>query len=144
MTLDGREVGTHDGLMYYTIGQRRGLGIGGRSDSNGERWFVLEKNLEKNQLVVSQGEDDALFSKALIAEKFNFIPEVPQEKTFSAFAKFRYRQPDQEVVVHILENGKVKIEFLSKQRAITKGQYAVLYDENGICLGGGEIEKVFD
>ena len=142
VTQSGEKVGTHDGLMFYTIGQRRGLGLGGRASGNGERWFVLEKNLEKNQLVVSQGEDDALFSKALIAEKFNFIPEVPQEKTFLAFAKFRYRQPDQEVVVHILENGKVKIEFLSKQRAITKGQYAVIYDKEGFCLGGGEITDV--
>ena len=144
VTLDGEVVGRHDGLMYYTLGQRRGLGIGGKASGNGARWFVLKKDLEKNQLIVSQGEDDALFSSALTCKSFNWIPEIPQEKTFRCFAKFRYRQPDQTVQVEILEDASVKIVFDEKQRAVTPGQYAVLYDENGICLGGGEIEKVFD
>lgn len=144
VNLNGEVVGRHDGLMYYTLGQRRGLGIGGKSGGNGNRWFVLKKNLEKNELVVSQGEDDALFSSALECQNFNWIPQVPQEKVFECFAKFRYRQPDQKVKVEIHEDSTVKIIFAEKQRAVTPGQYAVLYDENGICLGGGEIEKVFD
>ena len=96
-TLNGEVVGEHDGLMYYTLGQRRGLNIGGKSGGTGERWFVLDKDLKTNTLIVSQGEDDALFSKALIATEFNWIPEKPKSSTFNAFAKFRYRQPDQAV-----------------------------------------------
>ena len=143
ITLDGEVVGRHDGLMYYTLGQRRGLGIGGKSGGNGSRWFVLKKNLETNQLVVSQGEDNALFSSALDCKEFNWIPAEPSQKIFECFAKFRYRQPDQKVRVSLQENGGVHIDFEEKQRAVTPGQYAVLYDENGICIGGGEIEKVY-
>lgn len=144
VNLKGEVVGTHDGLMYYTLGQRRGLGIGGKANGNGERWFVLKKDLENNRLIVSQGEDDALFSSGLICKEFNWIPSLPKEKSFRCYAKFRYRQPDQAVNVKILSNGEVKMIFEQKQRAVTPGQYAVLYDENGICLGGGEIEKVLD
>lgn len=143
VNLNGEIVGRHDGLMYYTLGQRRGLGIGGKSGGNGNRWFVLKKDLENNQLIVSQGEDDALFSSGLECKKFNWIPEFPHSTKFECFAKFRYRQPDQKVLVSLLENGGVRIDFAEKQRAVTPGQYAVLYDEQGICLGGGEIEKVF-
>lgn len=144
MTLDGREVGTHDGLMYYTIGQRRGLGIGGRQDSNGERWFVLSKDLENNILYVSQGEGEELFSSGMISEKFNWIPERPKEDEFDCYAKFRYRQPDQKVHVKIVDN-HIEVSFYEKQRAVTPGQYVVLYSqdgENSICLGGAVIDKV--
>jgi len=143
-TLDGTEVGTHDGLMYYTIGQRRGLGIGGRSDSNGKRWFVLKKDLEENVLYVSQGEGEELFSSGMISEKFNWIPEKPQEKEFDCFAKFRYRQPDQKVHVEVIED-KIKVTFYEKQRAVTPGQFVVLYKEQdgeSICLGGAVIDEV--
>lgn len=142
VTQDGKIVGKHDGLMFYTLGQRRGLGIGGYANGNGQRWFVLAKNLEKNELIVSQGEDDALFSKGLICNEFNFIPKTPVEKEFICFAKFRYRQPDQKVFVKIKENGSVELVFDKKQRAVTKGQYAVLYTKEGYCLGGGEISDV--
>lgn len=140
-TLNGEVVGEHDGLMYYTLGQRRGLNIGGKSGGTGERWFVLDKDLKTNTLIVSQGEDDALFSKALIATEFNWIPEKPKSSTFNAFAKFRYRQPDQAVKV-TLAGDKVRIDFAERQRAVTPGQYAVIYDENGYCLGGGVIDEV--
>lgn len=242
LTQSGEIVGQHDGLMYYTLGQRRGLNIGGRSGGNGKRWFVLAKNLNNNTLIVSQGEDDALFSNSCICENFNWIPEKPESKTFECFAKFRYRQPDQKVTVFInnkidndnlnkidnineskIDNGindneidnenddyrtdwninnktningseidninktnngnievnnviidiktenndikinncfnnveidnngiknnsisnniknSIQIKFHKPQRAVTPGQYAVLYDENGFCLGGGEI-----
>lgn len=145
MTLDGRVVGEHDGLMYYTIGQRKGLGIGGRSDSNGKRWFVLKKDLENNILYVSQGEGEELFSKGLISEKFNWIPEKPNETEFDCFAKFRYRQPDQKVHVKIVDE-HIEVSFYEKQRAVTPGQFVVLYqdDDNGnsLCLGGAVIDKV--
>ena len=127
--------------MYYTLGQRRGLNIGGKKGGNGERWFVLDKDLKNNTLIVSQGEDDALFSKGLVAKEFNWIPEKPKLDIFECFAKFRYRQPDQKVKVTIREDD-VLIDFKEKQRAVTPGQYAVLYDENGYCLGGGVIDKV--
>lgn len=141
VTPGGEVVGEHDGLMYYTLGQRRGLSLGGKSGGTGERWFVLGKDLEKNELIVSQGEDDLLYSSSLETEDFNWIPEVPKEKEFDAYAKFRYRQPDQKVKVHVLENDTVKLDFYEKQRAITPGQYAVLYTEEGVCLGGGVISS---
>ncbi len=134
-------VGRHDGLMYYTIGQRKGLNIGGRKDGNGERWFVLKKDLENNILYVSQGECDVLFSNGLYADTFNWIPEIPKEKKFECLAKFRYRQPDQKVTVEILDATHIKVDFAEKQRAITEGQFVVLYTEEGICLGGGIITE---
>lgn len=142
-TLDEKVVGHHDGLMYYTIGQRRGLNLGGTHDGNGERWFVLKKDLEKNVLYVSQGECQELFSNGLYATDFNWIPEKPKEKEIECFAKFRYRQPDQAVKVTVLEDRKIKVDFKEKQRAITEGQFVVLYDKDGVCYGGGIIDKKF-
>ena len=103
---------------------------------------MLDKDVEKNLLIVSQGEDDKLYSSSLIATDFNFIPQEPKQKSFDCFAKFRYRQPDQKVKVNIEENF-VKIAFYERQRAVTPGQYVVLYDEEENCLGGGVIDKVF-
>ena len=139
--IQGNVVGKHDGVLYYTLGQRKGLNIGGKSGGNGERWFVLEKDVKNNRLVVSQGEDNLLFSKGLIAKDFNWIPQKPQEKVFDCFAKFRYRQPDQKVRVNV-ENDKITIDFYEKQRAVTPGQYVVLYDEDENCLGGGVIDEI--
>ena len=135
-------VGKHCGLMFYTLGQRRGLGIGGLADGNGERFFVAKKDLENNILYVSQGENDFLFSKGLNAENFNWIPEK-REKTFECFAKFRYRQPDQEVIVTPTEKG-IKVDFKKPQKAVTEGQFVVLYDNEENCLGGGEITEVIN
>ncbi len=142
-TLDGKVVGKHEGLMYYTIGQRRGLNIGGKSDGNGERWFVLKKDLKNNVLYVSQGECEELFSNGLYADTFNWIPELPKEKEFDCFAKFRYRQPDQRVHVKVLDDSHIQVDFAEKQRAITEGQFVVLYDDNQVCLGGGVIDKKY-
>ena len=142
--LEGNEVGAHDGLMYYTLGQRRGLNIGGRKGGNGERWFVIKKDLENNILYVSQGEDDMLFSDGLYASGMNWIPEIPEEKEFDCLAKFRYRQPDQKVHVTILNDKEIKVDFAERQRAITPGQFVVLYNEEGLCLGGGTIDKSFN
>lgn len=141
--LQGNVVGKHDGLMYYTLGQRRGLNIGGLAGGNGQRWFVLDKDLTNNKLIVSQGEDDLLFSDGLYAQEMNWIPLKPNQNKFDCFAKFRYRQPDQEVSVTILDDSHIKVDFKEKQRAITPGQFVVLYDKNGLCLGGGVIEKSF-
>ena len=139
--LNGNIVGSHDGVIYYTLGQRKGLNIGGKSGGNGERWFVVDKDVKNNKLIVSQGEDDLLFSKSLIATDFNWIPKIPEQKKFDCYAKFRYRQPDQKVSVEICQN-YVTISFEKKQRAVTPGQFVVLYDEEENCLGGGIIDKV--
>lgn len=140
-TLDGKVVGKHDGLMYYTIGQRRGLNLGGKHDGNGDRWFVVKKDLENNILYVNQGECEEMFSNGLFANTFNWIPKMPDQKRFECFAKFRYRQPDQKVVVEILDDTTIRVDFIEKQRAITEGQFVVLYDNDGVCLGGGIIDK---
>ncbi len=139
-TPEGKTVGTHQGVMYYTLGQRRGLGIGGRTDSSGERWFVVSKDVQNNILYVQQGETDALYSKALLATGMNYINGRP-EGDFECFAKFRYRQDDQSVRVSSRGAGEF-IEFEKRQRAVTPGQYAVIYigDE---CIGGGVIDEVY-
>ena len=138
--LDGKVVGEHEGTMYYTLGQRRGLNIGGKKDGNGDRWFVVDKDIEKNLIIVSQGEGDELYSKGLITYKVNWIPDTPKNNSFDCYAKFRYRQPDQKVRVTILDD-KIKVDFYEKQRAVTPGQYVVFYTETE-CLGGGVIEEI--
>ena len=141
LDLSGKQVGEHDGLMYYTLGQRRGLDLGGiKGDDEGGRWFVVKKDLANNILFVSHGDETPLFSKSCEVSGFNWIPQKPEKTDFECTAKFRYRQPDQPVFVHIHTDGTLHIEFKEKQRAVTEGQYAVLYD--GInCLGGGVIES---
>ena len=102
--LEGNVVGEHEGVMYYTLGQRRGLNLGGISGTNGGRWFVVDKDVKKNLLIVSHGDETPLYSVSLEASTINWIPNVPTEKTFECYAKFRYRQPEQKVKVTILNN----------------------------------------
>lgn len=141
MDLKGNIKGKHNGLMYYTLGQRRGLGIGGQG--TGEPWFVVKKDLKKNILYVVQGDDDpALYSRALDASEMSWVSgQMPEQKEFHCTAKFRYRQPDQGVTVQVLENGRLHIEFDTQQRAVTPGQEVVLYDGMA-CLGGATIDHV--
>ena len=141
LDLSGKQVGEHCGLMYYTLGQRKGLELGGiKGEENGERWFVVKKDLQNNILYVSHGDEAPLYSKSCEVSGFNWIPTPPQKRDFVCKAKFRYRQPDQDVCVHVKDDGNLHIEFAEKQRAVTEGQYAVLYD--GInCLGGGVIDS---
>ncbi len=137
-TLENEKIGMHDGLMYYTIGQRQGLGIGGP----GAPWFVVGKNVEENILYVEQGHDPkSLYSDGLIATQVNWINEDLIQDTFECTAKFRYRQKDSRVTVHVLANGDVQVLFHEQERAITPGQAVVFYDGD-ICLGGGTIDKV--
>ena len=135
----GRTIGRHDGLMYYTLGQRKGLGIGGRSDGTGESWFVVGKDVKRNLLIVQQGEHDELFSLSLEAPKINWIAGEAPQPSFSCTAKFRYRQPDQAVAVAIEGEG-AHVAFARPQRAVTPGQWVVFYDGE-TCLGGGVIEQ---
>ena len=139
MTYDGKVLGEHLGLMYYTIGQRRGLNIGGQKDDDGSRWFVIEKDIPNNILYVAHGAEDRLYSNGLIMNSCNWIPSQPPSKEFYCTAKFRYRQPEQECKVKIMPN-HIEVEFKEKQRAITEGQFAVFYDGDK-CIGGGVIEK---
>ena len=137
LSLDGEEVGEHLGLMYYTLGQRRGLDLGGKKGEDG-RWFVVKKDLEHNVLYVSHGDETPLYSNGCTVEGMNFIPYPPAEKEFRCTAKFRYRQSEQGVTVLRTGENTLQITFDEPQRAVTEGQFAVLYDETQ-CLGGGVI-----
>jgi len=139
-TLDGVTVGRHEGLMYYTLGQRKGLGIGGFSE-NTDRWFVVRKDLESNTLYVSNGECSELFSGGLCVKNFNWIAGKPPAAKFKCMAKTRYRQPDQGCTAEV-NPGEVRVTFDKPQRAVTPGQWVVLYDGE-VCLGGGEIGEAF-
>ena len=135
MTYDGKVLGEHLGLMYYTIGQRRGLNIGGQKGDDGSRWFVIEKDIKNNILYVAHGGEERLYSKGLVMSKCNWIPCEPDKKDFECTGKFRYRQPEQACTVHIKDN-YIEVEFKEKQRAITEGQFAVFYDGDKILFGG--------
>ena len=140
---DGTVVGRHDGLMYYTLGQRRGLGIGGRGD--GRSWFVIGKDLDHNRLLVAQGEDHPmLYATECLAGGVTWVGEAPLQEgeTLSCTCKFRYRQQDQPVEV-TLQSGKLLIRSLTPQRAVTPGQSAVLYSGD-TCLGGAVVETVLN
>lgn len=141
MTTDGRVLGEHIGLMYYTIGQRKGLDIGGqKGDEEGGRWFVIEKDLGNNILYVAHGGEERLYARGCVAAQFNWIPAPPEKKEFVCTAKFRYRQAEQDVVATV-EGDNVRILAKEPQRALTLGQYAVLYDGEK-CLGGGVIDEI--
>ena len=146
VTDDGITIGTHDGLMYYTLGQRGGIGIGGVKDRPEEPWFVLAKDLDNNRLIVGQGhEHPMMLSNELQAYKLDWVDGLPPADIFNedglrCMAKSRYRQPDQACTVFANnENGsEVRVVFDEPQRAVTPGQSAVFYIEE-VCLGGGVI-----
>ncbi len=139
-TLSGEVKGEHHGLMYYTLGQRKGMGIGGP----GEPWFVVDKDLKNNILYVAQGKDHPrLYSVGLKASEVHWISGKVPSLPLHCTAKFRYRQPDQKVTVLPVsgEEDRVEVQFAEPQRAITPGQYVVFYDGD-VCLGGGVIDEV--
>lgn len=139
--LSGEIVGHHDGAAYYTVGQRKGLGIGGP----GEAWFVVAKDIEKNEVYVEQGADHpALYASGLVAKEPTFIGgNFPHTLPFRCLAKIRYRQEDQECVIEAIENDTVRVSFPEPQRAITPRQSIVFYD-GAVCLGGALIEKALN
>ncbi len=140
VTPDGEVVGKHMGLMYYTLGQRRGLGIGGRGD--GRRFFVVDKDLKQNRLIVVQGEDDErLYTGGCICRDVTFVREaLPKDVPVSLTAKFRYRQMDQACEV-VYDGENLRFTFRDRQRAVTPGQSAVIYDGERV-LGGGIIDEL--
>ncbi len=138
--VDGDKIGRHSGLIHYTLGQRRGIGIGGIG--TGEPWFVAGKDLKKNILYVAQGEDHpALFSTSLIGESPSWILEKAPDMPLRCTAKFRYRQKDIPVMVDILDDGNIHIKYDNPSKAVTPGQAAVLY-QGEVCLGGCIIKSI--
>lgn len=141
-TPDGQVIGRHQGLMYHTIGQRQGLGIGGLSEFGDEPWYVAEKDLTRNVLIAVQGKQHPLlYARGLVSGPIDWVAGAPPAGQFRCKAKTRYRQPDQECEVQAL-NGNVKVVFDDAQRAVTPGQSVVFYDGD-VCLGGGVIEETW-
>ena len=140
-SVEGEIVGEHRGLMFHTVGQRKGLGIGGLKDSSDEPWFVVEKQLDSNTLLVAQGHNHpAIFAKGLNAVDCHWITRQPTEKQFSCTARTRHRQKDEPCKVQVNEDDTCKVMFDQPMRAIAPGQYVVFYDDE-VCLGGGVIES---
>ena len=139
--LKGNVVGEHEGVMYYTIGQRRGLNIGGKDGYDNARWFVVDKDVKSNTLIVNCGECEEMYSRGCIVRDFNWITDKLIEPC-KVYAKLRYRQPDQKVHLRVIDDTTVELMFDLKQRAVTLGQFAVLYDEDGMCYGGGKIDEI--
>ncbi|HPJ23763.1 MAG TPA: tRNA 2-thiouridine(34) synthase MnmA [Bacillota bacterium] len=140
---DGNVIGEHEGLMYYTIGQRKGLKLGGFREYPNLPWFVIGKDLEDNILLVGQGIDhETLYADRAICEGINWIPKRRFENGFECTAKFRYRQPDVKVCLYWLDNQMVDVVFDEPVRAVTPGQAAVFYDGE-VCLGGGIIQSAY-
>ena len=137
-TPDGTLVGEHTGAMYYTLGQRNGLGIGGRQGASGEAWYVVGKDVAANVLYVAQGgENHWLYSYTLRTERAHWIAGAAPASEFHCTAKTRYRQHDQACQVRLLEDG-LEVRFTDAQRAVTHGQSVVFYD-GAECLGGAVI-----
>lgn len=141
-TPEGKTLGQHQGLMYYTLGQRKGLGIGGRNDSSDEPWFVAAKDLANNVLLVVQGHDHPLLqSHSLVADQASWIAGHPPKLPMKLAAKTRYRQADQACTVAQQRDGSLLVTFDEPQRAVTPGQYVVFYLGEE-CLGGAVIHEV--
>ncbi len=138
--LEGRVVGEHDGVMFYTIGQRRGLNIGGKNGYDSDRWFVVKKDVKTNTLFVNCGECEEMFCSSCMVTDFNWITDKLSGE-FEAFVKLRYRHPDQATKVIVHDDKTLRLEFKEKQKAVTEGQFAVLYAPDGMCLGGGRIAQ---
>jgi tRNA-specific 2-thiouridylase len=141
ISAEGQSLGQHQGLMYHTLGQRKGLHIGGLKDCGDEPWYVVDKDVLTNTLIVGQGANHPrLYSKGLIANQLEWVDRIALSGSIKLTLKTRYRQQDIPATVTVLENGKVKVIFDSPQKAVTPGQSAVFYQQN-ICLGGGIIES---
>ena len=134
--LKGKILGSHEGIAYYTIGQRKGLGIGGA----GEAWFVVNKDYKRNVVILAQGNDHpSLYQQSLIATDLTWVSDKILQLPLNCKAKVRYRQEDQACTIHKTEEGKLFVSFALPQRAITPRQSIVFYD-NEVCLGGGMIQ----
>lgn len=141
-TVDGDEIGQHQGLMYHTLGQRKGLHIGGQKGGNGLEapWYVVDKDLKRNVLIVAQGHDHPrLFSNGLIASQLHLVDRAPITEPLKCTVKTRYRQSDISCTIEPMNAEQIKVIFDEPQAAVTPGQSAVFYSGD-VCLGGGIIE----
>ncbi|WP_426876047.1 tRNA 2-thiouridine(34) synthase MnmA [Glaesserella parasuis] len=140
-TVDGQVIGRHDGLMYHTLGQRKGLGIGGVKGASENAWYVVEKDLVNNALIVAQGQDNsALLSSGLIASQLHWVDRQPIREKLRCTVKTRYRQADILCEIQPLDDETIRVIFDEPQIAVTPGQSAVFY-QGEVCLGGGIIEE---
>lgn len=138
----GSLLGRHDGLMFYTLGQRQGLGVGGMQNSSDEPWYVVDKEVDTNTLVVAQGaQHPRLYAQGLICGPIHWLIDIKDNLPLTCYAKTRYRQEDQACMISPSDNNKHYVMFSSPQRAVTPGQYVVFYDKNQ-CLGGATIEQI--
>ncbi|WP_250883960.1 tRNA 2-thiouridine(34) synthase MnmA [Glaciecola sp. XM2] len=142
-TVDGEQIGQHEGLMYHTLGQRKGLYIGGTKNHGEEPWYVVDKDVARNVLIVAQGADHPrLYSDGLIAKQLHWVNRDTPINLTRVTAKTRYRQADIPCTLHTFDNGDVKVMFDSPQKAVTPGQSVVFYLDE-VCLGGGIIDAYF-
>ena len=140
ITVDGQEIGEHQGLMYHTLGQRKGLGIGGTKEGNEEPWYVVDKDVANNVLLVAQGHDHPrLFSNGLIAQQLHWVDRRPLTAELRCTVKTRYRQADIPCRVIPIDDTRIEVRFDQPVAAVTPGQSAVFYQDE-VCLGGGIIE----
>ena len=140
-TVEGDIIGRHDGLMYHTLGQRKGLGIGGVKGASEEAWYVVEKDLVNNELIVAQGHDhSALLSTGLIAQQLHWVDRQRIREPLRCTVKTRYRQTDVPCTIKPIDDESIKVIFDEPQIAVTPGQSAVFYLDE-VCLGGGIIEQ---
>ena len=141
---EGQRLGEHSGLMYYTIGQRQGLGIGGTEPGKDDPWYVVAKQLHSNRLIVAQGVDNSLlFHSHCRITDLHWIGAGVEDIPFTCSAKVRYRQQDSQCIILTVDGSSAEIEFSQPQRAVTPGQALVLY-HNEQCLGGGTIEMAYN
>lgn len=141
-TPGGTVIGLHQGLMYYTLGQRQGLGVGGRHGTEGTPWYVAGKDVKRNALIAVQGHNHPLLlQQCLVARNLQWVAGTPRVNEFSCTAKSRYRQADQTCEVIVESEDCCRVRFMQPQRALTPGQYVVFYHHEE-CLGGGVIDTV--
>ena len=140
-TVEGKVIGEHQGLMYHTLGQRKGLGIGGLKQADDTPWYVVDKDVNNNELIVAQGHDHpALYSDGLIAQQLHWVDRKVVTQPFDCTVKTRYRQQDIPCCVTPISEDKIEVKFDQPVAAVTPGQSAVFY-QGEVCLGGGIIEE---
>lgn len=140
-TAEGEIIGKHEGLMYHTLGQRKGLLIGGMKDHGDEPWYVVDKDVPRNTLIVGQGANHPrLFSNGLVANQLHWVDRKALNQPIRAVVKTRYRQTDIPCTLTPIDSDSISVEFDEPQKAVTPGQSAVFYHDD-VCLGGGIIEK---
>ncbi|AMJ96480.1 tRNA 2-thiouridine(34) synthase MnmA [Alteromonas stellipolaris] len=140
-TAEGEEIGKHEGLMYHTLGQRKGLHIGGHAKYGEEPWYVVDKDVARNVLIVGQGADHPrLYSKGLVAKQLHWVDRTAITEPMRAVVKTRYRQTDIPCAIAPINDDMIEVIFDEPQKAVTPGQSAVFYLDE-VCLGGGIIES---